>query len=183
VLRGVVNGTLERVLIEHLAASDQPVDVAWLPVVSTSSLFERAEASTATTTVLLPGKAKPAEDVPADAKARIQTALDAGYAVLVPKAPLDVDGTPRFAWWQVEPATGSTIAVTDEGLHQATVEMSVIRGNDGKSYVITDVGGKTVRVSRFGSYRDAVRFTELMEERLGSSLVVETRGATAWWLL
>jgi hypothetical protein len=187
-LRGVIDGTLERVLVEHLAASAGPSNAAWAPIVSTSSIFERAQASAATTTVLVPGKARPAEDVPADGRARIEAALDSGYVVVVPKAGVEVGGRPHVAWWQVDPRSGSTIAVTDEGLHQAVVEMGVIKEKDGTTTVFTAVRGTDVmKVSRFANNQQAVSFLQQMESRLmaelGNSIeFIEVQGGGAWWL-
>jgi hypothetical protein len=58
---------------------------------------------------------------------RVEDALGAGWVAPAPKDPLVVGGAPRFAWWQVDRRSGATMAVTDEGLHQATVELNAPR--------------------------------------------------------
>jgi hypothetical protein len=55
--------------------------------------------------------------IPEDARARARHALAGGKWVIAPEHALAVGGRKRFAWWQVDPRSGETIAVTDDGLH------------------------------------------------------------------
>ncbi len=59
----------------------------------------------------------PSLNLPAEATARIATAVDSGSIVLVPTMTVDVSGTPRSAWLQMNPASGDVIAVLDNGAH------------------------------------------------------------------
>jgi hypothetical protein len=141
VVRGVVDAALERIVIDYFAGSDKEKDLPWASVFSTSLLFERARALNAPTVLLAGESPGPGSDVPEDSRARIQDALGAGYVLLAPKEPVEVAGVPRFAWWQIDPRSGTTIAVTDEGLHQGMVEYRITKDKDGAAVTIkTDAG-------------------------------------------
>jgi len=45
-------------------------------------------------------------------------------------------GARRFAWWQVDRASGATIPVTDTGLHQATVELTMVESEQNGRVVV-----------------------------------------------
>ena len=115
---GVVEGTLERVLMEYLTARAR--QDGWEPEMSTSSMFERAAAEHVDATLLHQGVSLP-KDVPGDVRARLNDAIAAGYLVLSPQRTITVRNEARLAWWQIHPKTGETIAVTDDGLHQTAV--------------------------------------------------------------
>ncbi|MFQ5731352.1 MAG: transglutaminase domain-containing protein [Planctomycetaceae bacterium] len=51
-----------------------------------------------------------------------QRHLKNGRVLLGDKRPVDVAGRKRVAWWLIDPRTGETIGVTDEGLHQTSGE-------------------------------------------------------------
>jgi hypothetical protein len=177
VLRGVIDGTLERMVVDYFSEFDQKTDVSWAPTISTSSLFERARAVSTGFRLLATGVAGPGGDVPEEGRARIEEALAAGYVVFAPAKPVDVAASPRYAWWQVDPHSGATTAVTDEGLHQATVEMALVKNKDGSGYTVftTTRGTEVAHAARFSKLSDAYRFGQLMFERLGD-LVVEAQG-------
>jgi hypothetical protein len=59
------------------------------------------------------------------AKARILMAAKQGYGVLVPKQMVTMNGAPAIAWWQVDPKTGETIGVGEDGTHQVIVILAV----------------------------------------------------------
>jgi hypothetical protein len=50
-----------------------------------------------------------------DTRARIELDLAAGYAVVAPKKPVELDGRARPCWWRVDPATGETLGMGYEG--------------------------------------------------------------------
>ena len=62
---------------------------------------------------LAPGQiaAVDALKLPADAKARITTALLAGKQVTVPSQEVTVNGQPAIAWLRTDPITGETAGV------------------------------------------------------------------------
>jgi len=181
VLRGVIDGTLERIVIDHFTRPSAPTDLVWEPTISTSSLFERAQASSSTTAVLGAGAAVPGDDVPADGRARIEEALAAGYVVLAPKSPIEIAGAPRYAWWQVDRRSGTTTAVTDEGLHQATAEVGIMKNKDGYTVWTSVRGVDMAHAAKFASHREAVSFAEQLSFRIAEKfgMIVEETGL--WW--
>jgi len=76
--------------------------------------------------------------------------------------------------------------VTDEGLHQAIVEMGIQKNKDGTATVWTTVRGTDVaKASRFANHRQAISFVQQMERRLLAEMskdiaYIEQTGA--WWL-
>jgi hypothetical protein len=167
VLRGVVDGTLERVLVDYLAGSSEATNAPLAPALSTSLVFERARALNAPTAMLASGGAGAGNDVPANSRARIDGALASGYVVLAPMKPIEVAGAPRFAWWQIDPRSGTTTAVTDEALHQATVEVGIIKEKDGSATVWTTVRGTDLaKASRFDSQEQAIRFIIKLQDAM-----------------
>ncbi|MCB0114319.1 MAG: hypothetical protein KDD84_09525, partial [Caldilineaceae bacterium] len=63
----------------------------------------------------------------ADGKAYMIEALTAGKSVLAPSAPVTIDGAPELAWWQVDPVSGETISVGENGLHPSALEWQFIQ--------------------------------------------------------
>jgi hypothetical protein len=136
VLRGVVDGHLERLLVDYLNASEAPGSAATATAMSASLVFELAQAGKAPMVLLEKDTTALAAEVPADGRARIDDALAAGWVALAPKGPVGVAGAPRFAWWQVNRRSGSTVAVTDAGLHQATVELVMVESEQNGKVVV-----------------------------------------------
>ena len=131
-LRGVVQGTLERVLLEHLIAETQKLGPAQVATLSTSALFDRAVAERIPILLLPRDRSRLDGTVPPDVVARLDEAAAAGHLAIAPQRTVSIGGAQRFAWWQVDPRSGETIAVTDEGLHQVTSEVTMVRSKDGK---------------------------------------------------
>jgi len=119
ILRGVIAGTMERIVTELLISrSDRSVDKGPEPVTTTSRVFDAAGEIN---TLLL---SSPAERLPrtinAGVRSRIRASLRKNRLVLVPEKPVQLGSRQRTGWWQVDPKTGETIAVTDDGLHGST---------------------------------------------------------------
>jgi uncharacterized membrane protein len=55
-------------------------------------------------------------------KARITAAALAGKLALVPHAPVLLEGEYQSGWWEIDPFTGETIGVMENGLHLAALE-------------------------------------------------------------
>jgi hypothetical protein len=49
-----------------------------------------------------------------------------GQMAITPQRAISVGGASRLAWWLVDPTSGETIAVTDEGLHGGDEQMMVV---------------------------------------------------------
>jgi hypothetical protein len=61
-------------------------------------------------------------NLPAEGAARITAALQAGHAVLVPVAPVTVNGQRTTAWYETDPVTGYTTGVMEDGAHQSLAQ-------------------------------------------------------------
>lgn len=125
VWRGVVDGTLERYLVEFFVAlpDDKKVSRSRL---STSSFFDAARAANTPAVFLARNGMKADASLPANTRTRIDESLAAGNVLVAPKLPATIGGAKRYAWWQVDPRSGETIAVTDDGLHAAQSENVVV---------------------------------------------------------
>jgi len=56
--------------------------------------------------------------------------LAAGYALVVPGKPIagsGADAAARIGWWRIDPKTGQTIGVMDNGFNAAMTEDTVVR--------------------------------------------------------
>lgn len=126
-LRGVVEGTLERVLIEALT-QQLPGTQDRVPVMSTSTVLELAAAEGVPIEVLTGEAGLPGADVPEDARARLREDLLRGMLAVGPTRPVLLGQRLRFAWWRIDPQSGQTIGVTDEGLHQTSTEKPTTEG-------------------------------------------------------
>ena len=65
--------------------------------------------------------------LPPDVQARIQKDLGAGNVVVAPTRPVKGSAGERFGWYRVDPKTGQTVGVNDNGLNGATIEDLIIR--------------------------------------------------------
>ncbi|MBI1297675.1 DUF11 domain-containing protein, partial [bacterium] len=57
-----------------------------------------------------------------EAKARITAAALAGKIINLPTAAPLINGEPAIGWWEIDPVTGETIGVMENGLHNALIE-------------------------------------------------------------
>ncbi len=57
-----------------------------------------------------------------EAVARITAAALAGKIINIPVAAPLIDGAPALGWWEIDPNTGETIGVMENGLHNALIE-------------------------------------------------------------
>jgi len=179
VFRGVFNGVLERALAGQLLEGLGGGAVSHL---NTSMLFERAHAENVPFILLPQEKDKLDASVPAEARARLDAELRRGFLVVVPARPLLIGERARLAWWRIDPQTGETVGVTDEGLHQSGTEKS---GTDsaGKFYVTRGAsGGWWVHVTTAsGRYGYARPFTLRWGDTLGiRALWITIRNLLRW---
>lgn len=138
-LRGVVNGTLERSLMEYVTASARKEKRA--PVVSTSSVSERAQAEGVPMVLLTRETASLHPGISDDTRARVREEMASGYWAVAPERAIGLGKEMRYAWWRIDPRSGETIAVTDEGLHQTSTEVHIERqGVTVRVRVIRDYG-------------------------------------------
>lgn len=65
-------------------------------------------------------------DISLEAKARITAAVAAGRTVLTPTRSVTIDGKPNIAWYEIDPVTGDSIGVTEDGGHQGIAEYAAV---------------------------------------------------------
>ncbi|MBX3060768.1 MAG: VCBS repeat-containing protein, partial [Anaerolineae bacterium] len=53
-------------------------------------------------------------------------ALQEGKQILIPSHPVQLDGQAVLGWWEIDPLTGETISVSENGLHLSLVEWTYI---------------------------------------------------------
>ncbi len=80
--------------------------------------------------------------VTADVRARIQSDLTTGQVVAVPSRP--VNG--RLGWWRVNPRTGATVGVMDEGFRQGETEKVMTDGLEDTAALSRQMPKKTPRL-------------------------------------
>jgi hypothetical protein len=91
---------------------------------NTATVFATARGGNVPVVAVGPGAPGKVEDVKcsADVRARLTDTLAAGYVVVVPTRAVAVGGGERIGWWRVDPKTGETVGVMDNGFHADTVE-------------------------------------------------------------
>jgi hypothetical protein len=142
VWRGVVDGTLERYLIEFMSSSADGDGDRKLGL-STSSLFESARAKNTPAVLFVQNGTMPGSALTADTRARIEESIAAGHVLVAPQKPTVISGVQRYAWWQINPRSGETIAVADDGRRAAgeTVIVTTTVTGSGAIMVQVSVGG------------------------------------------
>ncbi|MFQ5773030.1 MAG: hypothetical protein ACE5GS_00785 [Kiloniellaceae bacterium] len=128
VARGVVEGTLERAVVEFVTARGRADGPG--PSVSTSSLLERARDEGVPTMLFGPGGPDAGAGIGGDALVRVREDLAGGFFVVGPDRTIALGAAPRYAWWRIDPRTGETTAVTDEGLHANGAEYWIINDEE-----------------------------------------------------
>jgi hypothetical protein len=141
----VVEGTLERSLTEYaMGSASNTSELAN----STSLVFERARAEGVRTLVLPRGASTLPIAVSDDSGARVREDLTSSI-VVAPERQILLAQMPRFAWWRIDPRSGKTIAVTDEGLYQSAGEYTFEENEDTHRVRIGErayLGGRWVTV-------------------------------------
>jgi hypothetical protein len=61
-----------------------------------------------------------------DERSRIAGDLEAGYTVIVPRAPVKIAGREFVGWWRVDPRTGDSLGISHDGWGGAAAERSVL---------------------------------------------------------
>jgi hypothetical protein len=147
VLRGVLNGTLERILLEYVTARSGAGAFPWHTVMSTSVIFERARGERVPLVLLRDenGLKNLEGNVPDEALVRLRESVAQGHVAITPTRAINIGGINRLAWWLVNPASGDTIAVTDDGLHAEHVMVV----NEEKKGVAWVSRGGTLQVATY----------------------------------
>jgi hypothetical protein len=121
----LVPGVLTHVVERLVAGEHTPESARASSVVSVGALFERAAAEGVPLVVLR----RPADvdglGYPADAAARLRTALVDGVVAVVPGRAIAIGGSPRVGWWLVDVGTGEVRDQMDDGRGVSGLEDTV----------------------------------------------------------
>jgi uncharacterized membrane protein len=119
---------------------------------STSTVFDAAETQGIQRVTLTPGDEArlAALNIDAVAKARITSALEAGLTIIVPSQDVTIGGQTTVAWFQINPQTGETIGVGEDGGHDAILEfvaqnVTLLQNND----VLQEKFGRLAAANKF----------------------------------
>lgn len=152
-LRGAVSGTLEQTLLDHVTPN-VPATIRMISSLSTSLLFAQAELQRIPTVLVTSDQTRMDASIPEDTLARLYDDLRQGNYALALQRPIEVAGVPRYAWWRINPQTGATVAVTDEGLHAGEYVL-VSEVTEGE-YDVTLVTGGAVTILGAGLSEQAM---------------------------
>src|SRR2546423_3159601 len=135
IVRGVLDGTLERIVVEYMTRAGREKKLLE-PLVSASSVFERAAAEKVPSVLLSEGSHEMDSGIPADAAARLKEEFAAGFVAVAPKKPVSsATGGPRLAWWRFDPRSGGETAGTDQSLQRASTEREIVVVETGGGHV------------------------------------------------
>lgn len=112
--RGLLDAALEHVMFVDSAAANASVKNSG----STIALVEHARQNGVKFQVVKSQTMLSRLHLPADAKLRLQNNFRAPLAFIAPASAVPIGGTERTGWWQVDLASGETLAVMDTGLHE-----------------------------------------------------------------
>ncbi len=141
--RGVLDGTLERVLVDYINTPPSGASAEGLQSISTSWIMEQGQAESVPLALMTGASSSMPSGITPATTTLLRQGLGGGYLLLVPNRAITLADAPRLAWWQVDRHSGETIAVTDEGLYQAVTEYRIlIDKNAGTSAVWWGRGGQ-----------------------------------------
>jgi hypothetical protein len=154
----IEQGVLDTLLESVIVLRDAPA----LPGQTTAALFAEAVRLGIGFSGLRSPNDGALSGYPAAARELMRLELQSGLVLVVPSAPVLVDGQPRLGWWRVDPATGHTVGEMDTGLLQDFTEYSTTE----------EVSG--VRIVRFHRVRVS------REARHFADYAMRQRGNTSW---
>lgn len=132
VLSGVLNAVAERMLLSP-ELRDQAVTPT-SPAVSIIDIFEAAQADGVAIRTLTSVDDLTSLAVDDAARVRIEQTLTLGSIVLVPEQPVNLGNTSVSGWWIVDPSTGRTFDLLEDGTGGASVGSggigAVVRAGD-----------------------------------------------------
>ena len=119
---GVHQGVVDT-LLEYLALGGGAVE-------NTHAVLEQVRAIGAVSRLLDADDFGEVAALPVDPAARAAIGRDiaAGYLVLAPAAPVEIDGRAIFGWWRIDPATGETLGMAGDGRGQSMTQKVIQEG-------------------------------------------------------
>ncbi len=146
--------------------------------VTAAELFQKAQASSI---LVLDRKnlRKEGKGLPEKVTASVTESVEKGKIVIIPVQPVTVSGSKRWGWWEVDPETGMTIGVMDDGLHSSMAEYSIsssrVQLNDKMGFVIGGMTGASstlfvvsAKILEYGQVTD--QMIQEVEQYLKSAL-------------
>jgi uncharacterized membrane protein/transglutaminase-like putative cysteine protease len=115
--RGIDDNVAEAAVLTVAPSSSG--GLAIVTMVSTADIFAAAVQQGVGTIAIGPGNVSVVSSlaISDEAKARIAAAVLSGLVVIVPVQSVVIDGAARIGWYQVDPQTGETTAVSEQGTH------------------------------------------------------------------
>jgi len=96
--------------------------------------------------------------IPADARARIASALAQGLVVIAPASTVALNGTPAYAWYEMDPSTGAINGVVTDGAHADEVDYTAV-------IIVDDEGNVTIIVQQVQAAKPFLeKYLEYLEE-------------------
>ncbi|MEZ6088875.1 MAG: dockerin type I domain-containing protein [Pirellulaceae bacterium] len=119
-----INQGISDTLVEQLALGPLLSEGHVVAQTGVQQIFQLASDQNIATLLIMPQTRSQLEgfNISPRAKSLINAALDDGKQVLTPVEMISVNGTPRLAWFEIDPRTGDTIGVFDDGTHGAFVQ-------------------------------------------------------------
>ena len=124
----IARGINENVIETNVTAFLNAPGAAQPPVVSTAAIFQAAKDQGVELTVITSENLLQLNDlnISAEAKARITSAVAAGKVVITPTRSVTLNGGQTVGWYEVDPQTGETVGVTEDGGHQGISEYAAV---------------------------------------------------------
>jgi Transglutaminase-like superfamily len=139
---GVLAGATSHVAERLRGGAGLPADLAsGMPGLSVGALFERADADDIGLRVLR-GSVPADLGYPPEATRRLADALADGWVAIAPERPVTMGDEERLGWWLVDPATGATVDMLDDG-----------RGVEMAEYGLLIITGMILTVAAFMAFR------------------------------
>ncbi len=119
--RGLAESALESIILQNAAVAGNPQPI------STLTVFQAATAANIPFGFIGTGNLSLLDtlNISANAKAQITATVQSGNVVFLPLGNVTIGSVSTTAWYQINPNTGETIGVTEDGGHQALVEYAV----------------------------------------------------------
>lgn len=137
--RGLQDAAIEGALVDRAAQGGRPL--------SAGAVMDAAARQGDPLRVVRRGVDLEGLGLPAAVTRQLRPTLEAGYDVILPERPVEVEGRERWAWLRVDPEGGGLVAVMDGGEHQGmtqyTASGSSIGLNDKMGLAIGAIVGAT----------------------------------------
>jgi hypothetical protein len=122
VLAGVASHVAERLRM----GEGMPADLAVTPPPASPGSVVELAAIDGTGLRVLQGEVPTDLEAAPEAIARLRAALADGWVAVGPRHPVVIDGVARLGWWLVDPSTGATTDLSDDGRGAAMVEWAAV---------------------------------------------------------